>query len=238
MYFKHGSKPALGAEAQAGNLCWVKSETGLPAAVLKAADKGLVECCRRALLLLAAVGFAVPAPALLAGQLALSVVDTVGRYPPYQDYCDRYPGECLLEGAPVLAARPDLMRLLQQTNRDVNDSIEFALDIDQYGVEDFWARPDSGRGDCEDLALEKRSRLANAGLHRAAMRLAFVYHRVSLTAHCVLTIETSSGTFLLDSETDEIVRWDLTDYDFEARERTDGRWDRFDQTRWGSGLRR
>ena len=64
------------------------------------------------------------------------------------------------------------------------------------------------------------------------MRLALVMHRKRLNAHAVLTVETSRGTYILDSLTDEVLRWNRTPYNFEARERPDGRWERFDQTEW------
>ena len=48
----------------------------------------------------------------------------------------------------------------------------------------------------------------------------------------VVTIETDSGTFLMDSQDDRVLRWDDSPYHFEARERVDGLWDRFDQTHW------
>ena len=127
---------------------------------------------------------------------------------------------------------PALIRLLNETNVSVNHEIRFALDANQYGPEDYWSLPVSGYGDCEDLALEKRSRLGRLGLSRGALRLAFVFHRRHLSSHCILTVETSKGTYILDSFINEVFRWDRGDYNVEARERTDGRWDRYDQAGW------
>ena len=86
---------------------------------------------------------------------------------------------------------------------------------------------------CEDLALEKRSRLAASGVPRGALRLAIVFDKRHLNSHCVLTVETSRGTFILDTFTNRVGHWDKTPYNFEVRERADGQWDRFDQTNWG-----
>jgi predicted transglutaminase-like cysteine proteinase len=169
------------------------------------------------------------------GRLSLPVAEVVERHPPYADFCRRTPGECDLSGATVLSYDPALMDSLRTINAALNDEIEFTLDIEQYNFEEHWALPDSGRGDCEDMALEKRSRLVRLGLAPGALRLALVFHRTQLNSHCVLTVETTGGTYLLDSFTNEVLRWDRTPYNFEARERPDGSWDRFDQTRWRYG---
>lgn len=166
------------------------------------------------------------------GQLSLRVASVVNRFPPYADFCRRQPGECDLSGDQVVTHSPELMWKLNEINTSVNHEIAFALDASQYGSEEYWALPVSGCGDCEDLALEKRSRLAAAGVTRRSLRLAFVFHKRHLNSHCILTVETSKGTYILDSFTDEVFRWDRVPYNFEARERTDGRWDRFDQTEW------
>ena len=166
------------------------------------------------------------------GQLSIPVVKVVGQLPPYADFCRRQPEECDLSGDTVTDYSPGLMRRLNEINTSVNQEIRFALDSSQYGSEEYWALPVSGYGDCEDLALEKRSRLAAYGEPRGALRLAIVFHRKHLNSHCVLTVETSRGTYILDSYMNEVRRWDKTLYNYEARERIDGLWDRFDQTNW------
>ena len=175
---------------------------------------------------------ALPDRAFANSRLSLPVVNVVQRYPPYEDFCRRYPNECDLGGASVLFHSADLMDRIRVTNITVNREIRFLLDISQYNVEEYWALPTSGYGDCEDLALEKRSRLVKAGVSPGALRLAFVFHRRLLNSHCVLTVETTEGTYILDSYTDDVSRWDQVPYNFETRERTDGLWDRFDQTNW------
>ena len=171
--------------------------------------------------------------ALENGQLSLPVISVVERYPPYAEFCLRNQHECDLSGTDSVPHHPDLMSDLESVNAAVNNEIQFMSDISQYNEEDYWALPTSGYGDCEDLALEKRSRLVRSGGSSAALRLAFVSHRRLLNSHCILTVETSKGTFVLDSYSDEVSRWDQVPYNFEARERTDGLWDRFDQTNWG-----
>lgn len=164
--------------------------------------------------------------------LDLPVIEVVDRYPPYADFCRREPRECDLSGARSVLVTDDLLQRLSDVNIAVNTEIRFVLDATQYGEEEHWALPSSGYGDCEDLALEKRSRLAASGVPRGALRLAFAFHAKRLNSHCVLTVETSQGTYVLDSVTHEVFRWDQGGYNYEARERVDGLWDRFDQQQW------
>jgi predicted transglutaminase-like cysteine proteinase len=138
----------------------------------------------------------------------------------------------MLEGSKVIPMDNGLMSVLEHVNASTNDDIGFALDRNIHGAEDYWTLPDSGYGDCEDIALEKRDRLTQLGYPSAAMRLALVFHDHHMSSHCVLTIETDSGTFLMDSQDDRVLRWDRSPYHFESRERIDGLWDRFDQSDW------
>jgi len=124
------------------------------------------------------------------------------------------------------------MTLIFKVNSQVNNEIFFALDIDQYNREEFWALPVSGFGDCEDIALEKRSRLVELGYPIPAMRIAIVSHKRLLHSHALLSIETNKGTFLLNTFTDKVLPWTHTPYNFESRERADGLWERFDQSIW------
>ena len=173
-----------------------------------------------------------PGPPTGSGRLDLAVAEVVDRYPPYADFCRRHPRQCDLSGAAVLAYSPALMQQLALINAAVNREIRFVMDIAQYNAEEYWALPTAGRGDCEDKALEKRRRLVAQGLAPGAMRMALVFHRRLMSSHGVLTVETSAGTFVLDSSGDEVRRWDRIPYNFEARERPDGRWERFDQSQW------
>jgi len=173
-----------------------------------------------------------PDPPTGGGRLDLPVAGIVDRYPPYRDFCRRHPPQCDLSGPTVVAHSRELMQRLAAVNATVNREIRFATDMAQYNAEEYWALPTGGRGDCEDKALEKRRRLAAQGLARGAMRMALVFHRRLLTSHGILTVETSDGTFILDSSGDEVRRWDRVPYNFEARERPDGRWERFDQAHW------
>ncbi|MCP4994289.1 MAG: transglutaminase-like cysteine peptidase [Gammaproteobacteria bacterium] len=162
----------------------------------------------------------------------LLVVDVTSAPPQYIDFCNREEGECNLEGPDIIRYTPRIKNLLTQINTQVNKEIVFSRDIDKYGVEDFWGYPRSGQGDCEDKALEKRLRLIRAGIPSAALRLAVVYHKKYLNSHCVLTAETTNGTYVLDSSSDSVTIWYEIPYNIESRERVDGMWEHFDQFIW------
>ena len=151
---------------------------------------------------------------------------------PYKEFCLRNIGECDLSGQSVIKLTSELWSHLLETNSSVNLEIVLRSDQDQYQKEEFWTYPYNGFGDCEDIALEKRSRLVKIGFPRGALRLAIGYHKKTLISHAVLTIETNQGTYVMDVTNDQICLWNLTPYNFETRERTDGKWERFDQDTW------
>lgn len=164
--------------------------------------------------------------------LDFPVVKVTTRPLPYEDFCRRDPAECLLNGSSTIKLPPRAMTLLQQVNTQVNDEVTFVLDIEQYNQEEYWSLPRMGSGDCEDKALEKRRRLAKLGFPRAAMKLMIVSHKKFLHSHALFSIETDSGTYVMNSFTDEVLSWYQAPYNYEARERVDGHWDRFDQSYW------
>ncbi len=133
----------------------------------------------------------------------------------------------------MVALSPVEFEGLERVNASANGEIDCSIsDQELYGLEEYWAIPSDGAGDCEDIALYKREALVKAGLPRGAMTLAIVHHRKDLFSHAVLLIETGQGTFLLDSYSDEVKLWHEAPYNFESRERPDGRWDRYDQQAW------
>jgi len=164
--------------------------------------------------------------------LNLPVTETRDSFLPYRDFCRRNPGECNLSGQTIIELTPEIWNQLSDINISVNRNIELLFDIDQYQKEDFWTYPHSGFGDCEDIALEKRSRLVKIGFPRGALRIAIGYHKKTLTSHAVLTVETKHGTYVMDSSNDRILLWYQTPYNYETRERTDSKWERFDQEIW------
>lgn len=135
------------------------------------------------------------------------------------DFCRRNPGECVVDtNEPEIVTLDQLSwRTILAVNREVNDEITPVTDIELYGMADYWDFPHSGAGDCEDIQLLKRQRLADAGLPRRAMRMTVVIDELN-EGHAVLMIRTDRGDFILDNKTDDVLAWHETPYVFVSRE--------------------
>ena len=104
--------------------------------------------------------------------------------------------------------------LLKSVNLKVNRSVVQITDSDAMGVGEHWNRLSSDPhpiGDCEDIAIEKRIRLEQAGFpaDRMFYAVAFV-PRFGL--HTVLIARLDDGDYVLDSMDPFIVRWDKVKY--------------------------
>ncbi len=95
----------------------------------------------------------------------------------YLEFCQANPGQCDMVGDSVLVYSERLMNLLAEINLRVNSEYRFVEDWETHGVEELWSYPSGGAADCEDYALEKRKRLVDRGLPRAALTIAVVSHK-------------------------------------------------------------
>lgn len=117
----------------------------------------------------------------------------------------------------IVHADARLRRQIARVNRNVNAAVAPMSDMDNYGVEELWAYPDNGRGDCEDYVLLKRRLLIEAGLPRQALLITVVREQNG-DGHAVLTVVTDRGDLILDNKRDRIVAWNETGYDFIKRQ--------------------
>lgn len=147
----------------------------------------------------------------------------IGHY----EFCKTRPAECSIQprNQNVLRTSEATWRLLDTVNLDVNGAILPKNDIDIYGKDEVWAYPDQGVGDCEDYVLEKRRRLAGAGISLANL-LITVVRKPDGEGHAVLTVRTDAGDFILDNLSDEVKSWRDTGYRFLKRQASyhTGRW--------------
>lgn len=141
--------------------------------------------------------------------------------PPYGflRYCETSPEQC--EGnANLNDARldvgPEQLVELDEVNRDVNNEIEPATDMEIYGVNEFWTIP-TKRGDCEDFALLKRQRLIEKGWPASALLITVVRDEKN-EGHAILTARTSQGDFVLDNKNDQVKIWSITPYHYVMRQ--------------------
>lgn len=93
------------------------------------------------------------------------------------------------------------LEIIRDINDFVNSNIEYGLDEDIYGKNDYWATPDETlslkKGDCEDIAILKYKLLLNAGIPESSMNLR--YSKLISGAHIDLAVVTDGSTYIMDS---------------------------------------
>ena len=135
------------------------------------------------------------------------------------DFCKRSPAECRVNTSEPdrVAMTPKLWKMILTINNKINREIEAVTDQDHWGVVDRWDIPEDGKGDCEDYALLKRKRLAEAGVPRRAMPMTVVIDEEN-AGHAVLMIRTDRGDFILDNKRNAVLPWSQTGYVYVKRE--------------------
>jgi len=153
---------------------------------------------------------------------AVSAATTLGELPApfgWHDFCRKYPQEC--EVQKMGPAKIELTAQSWQILRDINDwanhGIEPVSDIDHWHMAESWDIPTDGKGDCEDYALIKRKVLIGLGLSPSALLMTIVYNRRH-EGHAILTAVTDHGDLILDNQTDAILGWEQTGYQFVERQ--------------------
>lgn len=135
------------------------------------------------------------------------------------DFCKDNPVDCDVATVDASALRMDrqVWTLITRINREVNAAVEQVEDIDHFGMLEKWAYPDDGKGDCEDIVLEKRRRLIQAGVPRSALLITVVRDEQG-DGHAILTLRTDRGDYVLDNKTSRIRPWQATAYGFVKRQ--------------------
>src|SRR5690606_17218388 len=99
---------------------------------------------------------------------------------------------------------------LDGVNRSINGLIAYKRDNTVYGKLDHWAKPaeilNRGAGDCEDFAILKMAALLGAGIPAQSMSLVVLQDSRKGVFHAVLSVSTSSGTFILDNVRNHVVK--------------------------------
>ncbi len=159
-----------------------------------------------------------------AAQAGVSFMHTGGRITQpvgHYQFCQRIPQECKQitdDQRPVELTRK-LWATIVAVNSTVNTRIQPRTDLENYGVEEYWAYPDNGYGDCEDYALEKRRELMQAGVPAGDL-LMTVARQPNGDGHAVLTVRTSLGEFILDNLEQRVLAWTDTPYTYLKRQST------------------
>lgn len=99
----------------------------------------------------------------------------------------------------------------QEQLREVNhyaNTKPYVLDIDNYGVEDYWAISReflAAGGDCEDYAITKLFSLRWLGYPREDVRIVIVQDTDLRVAHAVLAVAAGPDILILDNQVPQIV---------------------------------
>jgi len=117
------------------------------------------------------------------------------------------------------------LAVLRQVNQHVNSTITEVSDLEQYGQNDVWTLPTSGKGDCEDFALLKRKILADSGWPSSTLLVTAVQTAAG-EPHAVLIARTDRGDYALDNKTSEIRPFAATGYTIlsQQSQKSPGKW--------------
>jgi len=96
---------------------------------------------------------------------------------------------------------------IDRVNRYANDK-DYLLDIDNYGLLDYWAIPREfllNGGDCEDYAITKLMSLRWLGHAPDTMRIVVLQDTNLRIAHAVMAIGNGDDILILDNQAEEVL---------------------------------
>jgi len=96
---------------------------------------------------------------------------------------------------------------IKQVNKYANEK-KYILDIENYGVADYWATPLeflTNNGDCEDYAIIKMLSLKWLGYDIDAMRVVVVQDTNLRIPHAVMAIKSNNDILILDNQIEEVI---------------------------------
>jgi len=135
------------------------------------------------------------------------------------DFCKRDTQVCRPNGrvVEVEALTQASWSQLIAVNDQVNATIIPETDEDNYHLVEFWSYPTDGRGDCEDIALQKQKQLIADGWDPSALLMTVVRERDG-NGHAVLMVRTDRGDLILDNQNGKVLLWKDTNYEFVKRQ--------------------
>jgi len=96
---------------------------------------------------------------------------------------------------------------IQRVNEFANNQ-QYILDIENYGMEDYWAAPRQflyNNGDCEDYAITKMLSLKYLGFTEKSMRLVVLQDTNLRIPHAVLAVYHDGDALIMDNQIEEVV---------------------------------
>ena len=100
------------------------------------------------------------------------------------------------------------MEQIKKVNQYANER-EYILDIENYGLEDYWATPKEflyNNGDCEDYAITKMLSLKILGFNMQEIKLVVLQDINLQMPHAILAVNVNAkDTVIMDNQIDEVV---------------------------------
>ena len=96
---------------------------------------------------------------------------------------------------------------VRKVNQYANEK-PYVLDIENYGLEDYWATPQQfldQSGDCEDYAIVKMLSLKQLGLDASRMRVVVVQDTNLRVAHAVMSLNVNQDIMILDNQIKQVI---------------------------------
>ena len=96
---------------------------------------------------------------------------------------------------------------IKMVNKYANEK-EYVLDIENYGIADYWATPKEfllNNGDCEDYAIIKMLSMKWLGYDAGSMRVVIVQDTNLRIPHAVMAIEDDEDILILDNQIEEVI---------------------------------
>lgn len=96
---------------------------------------------------------------------------------------------------------------LEKVNQYANNR-PYILDIENYGLEDYWAIPREllyNGGDCEDYAITKLFSLRWLGFPANELRIVVLQDTNLRIPHAVLAVARDQNIFILDNQVEEVI---------------------------------
>jgi len=97
----------------------------------------------------------------------------------------------------------ELYNHMYRINRDVNGNCQYVSDMQNYGLEEYWAVAGK-KGDCEDEAL-KKLKLLRLYVRKEDLNIAIC--KIGGQGHAVLVVDTTNGDYVLDINSDVPTPW-------------------------------
>jgi predicted transglutaminase-like cysteine proteinase len=146
---------------------------------------------------------------------------SIGAPAGFASACAKYSWLCRPKGKDTVDGHA-AMQLLLQVTRSVNGRISPVNDSKGASNGDVWTLPVTGRGDCEDYALQKMKDLIDAGFPATKLALSVVIGPRNQN-HVVLIARLDGTDYVLDNLNNSVKPWRRTPYtylatqDFKAR---------------------